>query len=72
MYIIAFSKSLYLYFHICTLCIADEADNILTCVGFWMEDMKSYLITWDEEDAISSYRCWVRSHDDNSLLLIDK
>lgn len=38
----------------------DEPDNYLTCVGFWMEDMKSYLITWDEEDAVSSFRCWVR------------
>ncbi|KAL4235651.1 hypothetical protein ACF0H5_004046 [Mactra antiquata] len=37
----------------------DEPDNILTCVGFWMEDMKSYLVTWDEEDAISPFRCWV-------------
>ncbi|KAK7508265.1 hypothetical protein BaRGS_00000504 [Batillaria attramentaria] len=37
----------------------DEPDHILTCVGFWMEDMKSYLITYDEEDAISKFRCWV-------------
>lgn len=37
----------------------DEPDNILTCVGYWMEDMKSYLITWDEEDAVSAFRCWV-------------
>ncbi|XP_063433389.1 uncharacterized protein LOC134715256 [Mytilus trossulus] len=37
----------------------DVSDHELTCVGFWMEDYKSYLITWDEEDAISNYRCWV-------------
>ncbi|WAR23603.1 hypothetical protein MAR_037272, partial [Mya arenaria] len=37
----------------------DEPDNYLMCVGYWMEDMKSYLVTWDEEDAISSYRCWI-------------
>ena len=24
-----------------------------------MEDMKSYMITWDEENAVSSFRCWV-------------
>jgi hypothetical protein len=41
------------------LAIADEPDHILTCVGFWMEDMRSYLITFDEEDAISKFRCWV-------------
>ncbi|XP_005095832.1 uncharacterized protein LOC101854563 [Aplysia californica] len=37
----------------------DEPDHILTCTGHWMEDMKSYLITYDEEDAISRFRCWV-------------
>ncbi|KAK7100147.1 uncharacterized protein [Littorina saxatilis] len=37
----------------------DEPDHIMTCVGFWMEDMRSYLITYDEEDAISKFRCWV-------------
>lgn len=37
----------------------DEPDHTLTCVGFWLEDMRSYLITYDEEDAVSQYRCWV-------------
>lgn len=37
----------------------DEPDHILTCAGFWLEDMKSYLVTYDEEDAISKFRCWV-------------
>lgn len=37
----------------------EEPDHVLTCVGFWMEDMRSYLITYDEEDAISKFRCWV-------------
>ncbi|KAI8773700.1 uncharacterized protein LOC106065122 isoform X1 [Biomphalaria glabrata] len=37
----------------------DEPDHILTCAGYWLEDMKSYLITYDEEDAISKFRCWV-------------
>lgn len=37
----------------------DEPDHILTCVGFWLEDMNSYLITYDEEDAVSKFRCWV-------------
>lgn len=37
----------------------DVSDHDLTCVGFWMEDYKSYLITWEVEDAISNFRCWV-------------
>lgn len=37
----------------------DEPDHILTCAGYWLEDMKSYLVTYDEEDAVSKFRCWV-------------
>ena len=37
----------------------DEPDRELNCVGHWMEDMKSYLITYDEEDATTPFRCWV-------------
>ena len=38
----------------------DVADNVLTCVGYWMEDAKSFLITYDPDDPISKhFRCWV-------------
>ncbi|CAC5366175.1 unnamed protein product [Mytilus coruscus] len=37
----------------------EMSDHELKRVGFWIEDYKSYLITWDEEDAISNFRCWV-------------
>ena len=39
--------------------VVDIPDRELNCVGFWMEDMRSYMITYDEEDAVSPYRCWV-------------
>ena len=45
---------------------ADIPDRELSCVGFWMEDMRSYMITYDEEDAVSPYRCWV-SEDEFTL-----
>lgn len=31
----------------------------MKCIGFWKENLKSYLITYDELDALSNYRCWV-------------
>lgn len=34
----------------------DVTDNYIACVGFWMEDTKSYLITYDREDPVSSTR----------------
>ena len=38
----------------------DATDNTLTCVGFWMEDTKSYLITYDPVDVVNHhFRCWV-------------
>lgn len=37
----------------------DVFDYELICVGFWMEDYKSYFVIWDEEDVIFSFRCWV-------------
>lgn len=37
----------------------DESDHVLKCVGYWMEDLRSYLITYDDEDAVSNFRCWV-------------
>ena len=40
-------------------CDSDEPDRELNCVGNWMEDMKSYMITYDEEDAVTPFRCWV-------------
>ena len=39
--------------------VSDIPDRELNCVGFWMEDMRSYLITYDEEDPVSRFRCWV-------------
>ncbi|PAA94272.1 hypothetical protein BOX15_Mlig027224g1, partial [Macrostomum lignano] len=38
----------------------DVPDNILTCVGYWMEDAKSYLITYDPDDpVVGNFRCWI-------------
>ncbi|ELT95510.1 hypothetical protein CAPTEDRAFT_179956 [Capitella teleta] len=37
----------------------DEPDRELNCVGYWMEDMRSYMVTYDEEDAVTQFRCWV-------------
>ncbi|VEL34237.1 unnamed protein product [Protopolystoma xenopodis] len=35
-------------------------DNYMTCVGYWMEDTKSFLITYDKEDPVTyNFRCWV-------------
>jgi len=41
------------------LFVTDIADRELNCVGYWLEDMRSYMITYDMEDAVSEFRCWV-------------
>merc|ERR1711976_389998 len=31
----------------------------MSCVGYWDEDWRSYMITWDPEDPTSAFRCWI-------------
>jgi len=45
--------------HELTVTVVDIPDRELNCVGYWLEDMKSYMITFDLEDAVSNFRCWV-------------
>lgn len=45
---------------ILALTCAGEPDYELKCIAFWKENLRSYLITYNKEDAYSKYRCWVR------------
>lgn len=40
----------------------------MKCIGYWKENLKSYLITYDEMDAFSRYRCWVYQREDLNRL----
>ena len=42
----------------------DIPDHELVCVGYWMEDIKSYMITYEKDDSISPFRCWVYEQKD--------
>ncbi|KAF8792934.1 hypothetical protein HNY73_004472 [Argiope bruennichi] len=52
--------------------IYSEPDYKMKCIGFWKENLKSYLITYDEEDAYSKYRCWVYQKADLNRLLMSE
>jgi len=47
-----------------------DPDYKMKCVGFWKENLKSYLITYDELDAFSRYRCWVYQRSDLTRVLM--
>uniref|UniRef100_T1J8A6 Uncharacterized protein n=1 Tax=Strigamia maritima TaxID=126957 RepID=T1J8A6_STRMM len=50
--------------------IYSDPDYIMSCVGFWKENLRSYLITTDEEDAFNRFRCWVYQRADlNSVMM---
>ena len=34
-------------------------DYRMDCVGYWREDLKSFMITYDKTDAFSIFRCWI-------------
>lgn len=49
-----------------------EPDYKMKCIGYWKENLKSYLITVDELDPVSRYRCWVYQRADLTRLLISQ
>ncbi|KAL0277851.1 UNVERIFIED_CONTAM: hypothetical protein PYX00_004986 [Menopon gallinae] len=52
--------------------IYSDPDYKLKCIGFWKENLKSYLITYDELDAFSKYRCWVYQRADLNRVLMSQ
>lgn len=50
--------------------IYSEPDYQLQCIGYWKENSKSYLITYDLNDAASKYRCWVYQRADINRVLM--
>ena len=47
-------------------------DYKMKCIGFWKENLKSYLITYDELDPFSKYRCWVYQRADLNKVLMSQ
>ncbi|KAK2721971.1 hypothetical protein QYM36_002511, partial [Artemia franciscana] len=52
--------------------IYSDPDYKLKCIGFWKENFRSYLITYDELDAFSKYRCWVYQRADLTKVLLSQ
>lgn len=48
--------------------IYGEPDHEMQCVGYWKENLRSYLITYDPIDAYSRYRCWVYQRSDQNKI----
>lgn len=48
--------------------IYGEPDYEMQCVGYWKENLRSYLITYDPIDAYSRYRCWVYQRTDQNKI----
>nr|XP_018912067.1 PREDICTED: uncharacterized protein LOC109040545 [Bemisia tabaci] len=52
--------------------IYSDPDYRMKCIGFWKENLKSYLITYDELDPFSKYRCWVYQRADLNRILMSQ
>ncbi|KAM7288077.1 uncharacterized protein ISCGN_031766 [Ixodes scapularis] len=52
--------------------IYSEPDYELKCIAFWKENLRSYLITYNKEDAYSKYRCWVYQRADLNRVLMSQ
>lgn len=52
--------------------IYHDPDYLMKCVGYWKENLRSYLITFDELDPLSPYRCWVYQRADLNRVLMSQ
>lgn len=52
--------------------IYSDPDYRLQCIGYWKENLKSYLITYDPLDAASMYRCWVYQRADLNRIVMSQ
>lgn len=52
--------------------IYSDPDYRMKCIGFWKENLKSYLVTYDELDPFSKYRCWVYQRADLNRVLMSQ
>jgi hypothetical protein len=52
--------------------IYSDPDYKMKCIGFWKENLKSYLITYDDLDPYSKYRCWVYQRADLNRILMSQ
>lgn len=50
--------------------IYSDPDYRMQCIGYWKENLKSYLVTYDQYDAYSKYRCWVYQRADLNKILM--
>ena len=50
--------------------IYSDVDYRMQCIGYWKENLKSYLITYDQLDAFTKYRCWVYQRADLNKMLM--
>ena len=42
----------------------------MQCIGYWKENLKSYLITYDQLDAFTKFRCWVYQRADLNKMMM--
>ncbi|XP_066960494.1 uncharacterized protein udt isoform X1 [Macrobrachium rosenbergii] len=52
--------------------IYTDPDYKLKCIGYWKENLRSYLITYNELDPYSKYRCWVYQRADLNKILMSQ
>uniref|UniRef100_A0A182NG79 Uncharacterized protein n=1 Tax=Anopheles dirus TaxID=7168 RepID=A0A182NG79_9DIPT len=52
--------------------IYSDPDYRMKCIGYWQENLKSYLITYDDLDPLSKYRCWVYQRADLNRVLMSQ
>ncbi|CAF2220699.1 unnamed protein product [Rotaria magnacalcarata] len=52
--------------------VYEQADYIYQCAGYWREDSRSYLITYDRDDPYINFKCWVYERIDYDKIYLSR
>ncbi|CAF4207125.1 unnamed protein product [Rotaria socialis] len=52
--------------------VYEQPDYIYQCAGYWREDSRSYLITYDRDDPYINFKCWVYERIDYDKIYLSR
>ncbi|CAF1690021.1 unnamed protein product, partial [Adineta ricciae] len=52
--------------------VYEQPDYIYQCAGYWREDSRSMMVTYDRDDPYINYKCWVYERRDLTTITLSR
>ncbi|CAF4162205.1 unnamed protein product, partial [Rotaria sordida] len=52
--------------------VYEQPDYIYQCAGYWREDSRSVMVTYDRDDPYNNYKCWVYERRDLTTITLSR